>query len=114
MIAARSEVWWCDLGQPRGSAPALTRPAVIISDDRYNASAIQTVTVVGLTSNMRRAAQPGNVAIPAELSGLSRDSVANVTQLATIDTRALSERVGPLPAWLMQQIDDGLRRALAL
>lgn len=87
---------------------------MVISEDRYNASAIQTVTVVTLTANARRAAQPGNVAIPAEISGLSNESVANVTQLATVDRTALGERVGALPAWLMQQIDDGLRRALAL
>lgn len=110
----RGELWWCDLGEPRGSAPALLRPVVIISDDRYNASAIQTVTVVTLTANPRRAAQPGNVVVAADISGLSHDSVVNVTQLASVDRNALSERVGILPAWLMQQIDDGLRRALTL
>lgn len=114
MRRARGDVWWCDLGHPRGSAPALIRPAVIVSDDRYNASAIQTVTVVALTSNVRRAAQPGNVAVAAEISGLDRDSVANVTQVATIDIADLSERTGALPAWVMEQIDDGMRRALTL
>jgi mRNA interferase MazF len=107
-------VWWCDLGRPSGSAPALTRPVVVVSDDRYNASALQTVTVVALTSNLRRAAQPGNITLPAGVSGLERDSVANVTQLATVDKRALIERASALPGWLMQQLDDGLRQALAL
>ncbi len=114
MTPARGEVWWCDLGQPRGSAPALIRPVVIVSDDRYNASRLRTVTVVALTSNMRRAAQPGNVAIPSDVSGLDRASVANVTQVATVDIGDLAERVGALPAWVVEQIDDGLRRVLAL
>jgi mRNA interferase MazF len=113
-VIARGEVWWADLGLPRGSAPALRRPVLVISDDRYNASRLQTVTVVVLTSTMRRAALPGNLAVPADLSGLDRDSVVNVTQVATVDRGALEERAGQLPAWTMTQVDDGLRRALAL
>lgn len=110
----RGEVYWLDLGEPKGSAPALRRPTLIISDDRYNASALRTVTVAALTSNMKRAGQPGNVAVPAELSGLDRDSVVNVTQLITVDRAALSDACGTLPAELMAQVDAGLRRALSL
>lgn len=85
---------------------------IILSDDRYNASRLPTVTVVVLTSTARLAALPGNVAIAAELSGLDKDSVANVTQVATIDRAVLEERVGLLPVWLMTQVEDGVRRAL--
>lgn len=114
VVPARGEVWWSDLGLPRGSAPALLRPVLIISDDRYNASALRTVTVVAMTSNLKRAAQPGNVTVPAELSGADHESVINVTQVATVDVADLTERLGRLPPWLMEQIDDGLRRALSL
>lgn len=110
----RGQIYWLDLGEPKGSAPALRRPALIISDDRYNASALRTVTVAVLTSNMRRASQPGNVAVPAELSGLDRDSVVNVTQLATVDRSELSHKCGRLPTELMAQVDAGLSRALSL
>lgn len=113
-MIARGEIWWADLGSPRGSAPALRRPVLIVSDDRYNASRLRTVTVVVLTSTARLAALPGNVAVAAELSGCDKDSVVNVTQVATIDRTALEERAGQLPAWVMTQVDDGLRRALAL
>jgi mRNA interferase MazF len=113
-VIERGEVWWADLGLPRGSAPALRRPVLVVSDDRYNASRLATVTVVVLTSTARLAALPGNVAVAAELSGLDRDSVVNVTQLATIDRAALGSVAGHLPSWLMTQVDDGLRRALAL
>ncbi len=113
-MIARGEVWWADLGLPRGPAPALRRPVLVISDDRYNASRLKTVTVVVLTSTTRLAALPGNLAVPAELSGLDRDSVVNVTQVATVDRTALEERAGQLPTWAMTQVDDGLRRALAL
>ena len=113
-MIARGEVWWADLGAPRGSAPALRRPVLVISDDRYNKSRLQTVTVVVLTSTARLAALPGNVAVAAELSGLDKDSVVNVTQVATVGRAALDDRVAQLPTWLMTQVDDGLRRALAL
>ncbi|WP_445152830.1 type II toxin-antitoxin system PemK/MazF family toxin [Baekduia sp. Peel2402] len=114
MVIVRGEIWWADLGLPRGSAPALRRPVLVVSDDRYNRSTLRTVTVVALTSTTRLAALPGNVAIPADVSTLDRDSVANVTQLATIDRAALEERIGALPQWVMTQVDDGLRGALAL
>lgn len=113
-MIARGDVWWADLGSPRGSAPAFRRPVLVVSDDRYNASRLQTVTVVVLTSTARLAALPGNVAVAAELSGLEKDSVVNVTQVATIDRDALEHRAGQVPTWLMTQVDDGLRRALAL
>jgi mRNA interferase MazF len=110
----RGELWWADLGSPRGSAPALRRPVLIISADQYNRSELRTVTVVVLTSNSRLAALPGNVAVSSDLAGLDADSVVNVTQLATIDRAALEQRLGALPDWVMVQIDAGLERALAL
>lgn len=114
MVAGRGEIWWADLGLPRGSAPALRRPVLIVSADEYNRSRLHTVTVVVLTSTGRLAAVPGNVALPADLSGLPRESVVNVTQVATIDREALEERVGVLPEWVRAQVDAGLLRALAL
>jgi len=110
----RSELWWADLGLPRGSAPALRRPVLIISADQYNRSNLRTITVVVLTGNVQLAALPGNVAVPADVGNLEADSVVNVTQIATIDRSALEERIGALPDWLMAQIDAGLGRALAL
>jgi len=110
----RGELWWADLGLPRGSAPALRRPVLVISADHYNRSKLRTTTVAVLTSNVQLAALPGNVAVPADVGDLEADSVVNVTQLATIDRGALEERIGLLPDWLMAQVDAGLGRALAL
>jgi mRNA interferase MazF len=113
-VIARGELWWADLGLPRGSAPALRRPVLVVSADPYNRSRLLTVTVVVVTSTTRLAAVPGNVAVPADVSGLSGDSVVNVTQVATVDRGALEERIGAVPDWLLTQIDAGLRRALGL
>ncbi len=110
----RGELWWVDLGLPRGSAPALRRPVLIVSADQYNRSKLRTVTVAVLTGNARLAALPGNVTVPADVADLEADSVVNVTQVATVDRGALEERIGALPDWLMAQVDGGLGRALAL
>lgn len=110
----RGELWWADLGLPRGSAPALRRPVLIVSADQYNRSELRTVTVVVLTSNVRLTALPGNVAVPSDVSGMEADSVVNVTQVATVDRSVLEKRIGALPDWLMAQVDVGLERALGL
>jgi mRNA interferase MazF len=113
-VTVRGEIWWADLGLPRGSAPALRRPVVIISADQYNRSRLQTVTVAIVTTTAQLAALPGNVPIPADLGVLPVDSVINVTQIATVDREALDERAGALPDWLLAQLDTGLQRAIGL
>jgi mRNA interferase MazF len=110
----RGEVWWGDLGLPRGSAPALRRPLLIVSADQYNRSNLQTVTVAAVTTNTHLAVLPGNVAVPADFTDLPADSVVNVTQIVTVDRGMLEERIGAFPDWLMAQVDAGLSRALGL
>jgi mRNA interferase MazF len=110
----RGELWWADLGLPRGSAPALRRPVVVVSADQYNRSHLRTVTVAVITTNLQLAALPGNVAVPVDVADLEADSVVDVTQIATVDRSALEERIGALPDWLMARVDAGLGRALAL
>ena len=107
-------MWWADLGSPRGSAPALRRPVIVVSADFVNRSAIRTVSVVGLTSNVRWAGAPGNVLIAAGMAGMSQQSVANVTQLQTIERSDLDDKLGKLPRQVMRDIDAGLRRILDL
>jgi mRNA interferase MazF len=110
----RGELWWADLCLPRGSAPALRRPVLIVSADQYNRSNLRTVTVAVVTTNVQLALLPGNVAVPADVADLPEDSVVNVTQVATVDRQALEDRIGAAPDWLMAQVDTGLARALAL
>ncbi|HSP08576.1 MAG TPA: type II toxin-antitoxin system PemK/MazF family toxin [Candidatus Dormibacteraeota bacterium] len=114
MVIRRGEIWWADLGSPRGSAPALRRPVLVISADFVNLSALQTVSVVGITSNVKWAAAPGNVLIAKGVASLARESVVNLTQLQTIDRSDLDSRVGKLPRASMQDVDAGLRRVLDL
>jgi len=103
VVVAQGDVLWASLPEPTGSGPGFRRPVVVVQGDAFNASRIATVVVVPLTSNLRWAAAPGNVALTARRTGLPKDSVANVSQIVALDRRVLSERVGIL--------DD---RALAL
>ena len=97
MVIAQGEVWWADLAEPDGSAPGFRRPVVVVQGDAFNHSRIATVVCVVLTSNLRWAEAPGNVLLTARSTGLPKDSVANVSQLVTLDRASLSERVGALP-----------------
>ncbi len=110
----RGELWWADLGEPRGSAPALRRPVAIVQADAYNRSRLRTVIVVAVTTNLRLAAMPGNVFLPASATGLAEDSVANVSQVATLDRTNLDGKIGAVPHWLLTELDRGLHRVLAL
>lgn len=95
-MIAQGEVWWADLPAPEGSAPGFRRPVVVVQGDAFNRSALRTALCVPLTSNLRWAEAPGNVLLTARSTGLPRDSVANVTQLVTLDRSVLVERVGKL------------------
>lgn len=114
MDIGRGEIWWADLPEPQGSAPGYRRPVLIVQSDTVNRSRIATVTVVALTGNVRLVDAPGNVLIPAHASGLPRDSVANVTQVLTVNRDVLTERVRGLSPSLVKQVAVGLRFALDL
>ena len=103
-----------DFGAPLGSEPAKRRPGVVVSDDRFNRSRLNTATVVAVTSNLRLAVRPGNVSLPGGAAGLDRPSVVNVTQIATVDRRRLVSRSGRLTRADLARVDDGLRLALRL
>lgn len=97
MVISQGDVWWADLGEPVGSQPGFRRPIVVVQSDSFNRSKIATVVCVPLTSNLRLAEAPGNVLLDCRCTGLPKDSVANVSQLVTLDRAQLTERTGSLP-----------------
>lgn len=97
-MIAQGEIWWADLDEPTGSEPGFRRPVAVVQGDAFNRSALQTVVCVALTSNLRWGDAPGNVRLPARATGLPKESVANVSQLVTLDRDVLTERVGRLSA----------------
>ncbi|QEN09153.1 type II toxin-antitoxin system PemK/MazF family toxin [Oceanispirochaeta crateris] len=105
----RGEIWWVDLGIPFGSEPGYKRPVVVIQEDSFNKSRIQTVIVASVTSNLSLADAPGNVYLEKEESKLPKDSVINISQIVTLDKQRLIEKAAILPSTLMIEVDYGLR-----
>ena len=114
MVIQRGEIWWASLPKPAGSEPGYRRPVLVVQSDDFNRSRIATVIVLVITSNTRLAQAPGNVFLPQKLTGLPKDSVANVSQIVTVDKGFLTDRIGVLPPNLMEQIEKGLRLVLHL
>jgi mRNA interferase MazF len=97
---AQGDVWW--------AAPGFRRPVVVVQGDALNRSRIATVVCVVLTSNLKWATAPGNVALPSSVTGLPKESVANVSQLVTMDKTDLTERTGKLPRSKLDLVLSGI------
>jgi mRNA interferase MazF len=108
VVISQGEVWWADLAAPSGSGPGYRRPVVVVQGDAFNRSAIGTIVSVPLTSTLRWADAPGNVRLTARSTGLPRDSVANVSQIVTLDRSILTERVGKLARSKVDLILSGI------
>ena len=96
MVVAQGDVCWADLPDPKGSGPGFRRPVVVVQGNPLNRSRVATVVCVPLTSNLRWADAPGNVLLRARSTGLPKVSVANVSQILTIDRTLLTRQVGRL------------------
>ena len=108
MELRRSDIWWASLPAPG------RRPVLVIQSDAFNTSRIGTVIVAAITSNLELARAPGNVRVDAIQSRLPKDSVVNVSQLATIDRRILTEHITSLPGEIMERVDAGIRLVLTV
>src|SRR5881628_2845850 len=108
MVITQGEIWWADLPQPMGSGPGFRRPVVVVQGDSLNRSRIGTVVCIPLTSNVKWAKAPGNVMLSPRLTGLSRDSVANVSQIVSLDKALLTDRAGKLPGAQLALVLSGI------
>lgn len=104
----QGEIWWADLAEPTGAGPGFRRPIVIIQGNPFNESQIATVVCIPLTSNLNWATAPGNVLLKKKVTGLSKDSVANVSQIIALDRNVLTEKCGQLPDSYINQIFHGV------
>lgn len=99
---------WVDLPAPDDSSPGGRHPAVVLQHDRFNRTVLNTVVVVMLTSQLRYEAQPGNVRLHKGEAGLPKASVANVTQITTLDRASLSAKIGRVSRQRMAEIWQGV------
>jgi len=110
----RGEIWWAVLPSPSASEPGYRRPLLIVQSDDFTRSRISTVIAVVITSNLRLSEAPGNVLLSRKSSGLPKKSVANVSQLITVDKSFLTEKAGSLSPQILQDVEAGIRLVLSL
>lgn len=107
-MISQGEIWWADLPAPAGSGPGFRRPVVVVQCDALNRSLIATVVCVPLTSNLKWELAPGNVRLSARLTGLPKESIANVSQVIAIDREFLTTRAGKLPRRKLELLLAGI------
>ena len=108
MVIKQGDIYWVDLGQPFGSEPAFRHPYLVVQNNLFNNSRINTVVACALTSNFKRAESPGNILLDKDEANLPKQSVVNVTQIYTVDKRRLVEKIGRLSAKRMEQVLQGI------
>lgn len=109
MVIRQGDIFWVDLGTPSGSAPGYTHPHLVMQNDLFNQSKINTVVVCALTSNLKRAKAPGNVLLSKGEANLKKQSVVNISQIVTVDKADLIEKIGTLSSARVSQIIEGIR-----
>lgn len=109
MVITQGDIYWVELDEPVGSSPGYNHPHVVIQNNVFNQSRIQTVIVCALTSNLQRANAPGNVKLDVDEAGLAKQSVVVVSQVFTVDKSQLGEYIGTLSKKRVRQILEGVR-----
>ena len=112
MVIRQGDVYWIDLGEPARSEPGYRHPHVVIQNNVFNRSRINTVVVCVITSNLKRAEAPGNVRLEEREVNLPKPSVVNVSQIFTVDKRELDEKIGVLSQERMHEILEGVKLVL--
>ncbi len=109
MVIKQGEIYWVELGKPRGSEPGYRHPHIVIQNNVFNISKIKTVVVCVLTSNLKRAKAPGNVLLEKGEANLRKRSVVNISQIYTVNKNDLVEKIGQVSEKRLLQILDGIK-----
>jgi len=109
MVAKQGEIYWVDLGDPNGSEPGYRHPHIVIQNNIFNLSNINTVVVCSLTSNIKRAKAPGNVPLNKGEANLPKKSVVNISQIYTVNKSDLVEKIGRVSERKMSEILEGIK-----
>lgn len=112
MVIQQGDIFWIELDEPPGSAPGYTHPHVVVQNNVFNRSRINTVVVCALSSNLKRTAAPGNVLLEPGEANLPKQSVVIVSQLFTVDKSSLGDLIGTLSKRRVRQILDGIKLIL--
>ena len=108
MVIEQGEIYWVNLDEPSGSEPGYRHPHIVVQNNVFNASRINTVVVCSLTSNLKRGLSPGNVTLKKGEANLSKKSVVNITQIYTVNKDDLAEKIGKLTKNRLKEILLGI------
>ena len=111
----QGEVYWINLPEPRESEPGFRRPCVVVQNDTFNRSRIKTTVICILTTNLRLAKAPGNVALDEGEANLPKQSVVNVSQVLTVNKSDLLPelKIGQLSSSKISLVIKGLRLVIS-
>ncbi len=109
MVVNQGDVYWIELGEPMGSEPGYRHPHLVIQNNVFNRSRINTIVVCALTSNLKRAKAPGNVLLKNGEANLSKPSVVNISQIVTVDKSQLDEYIGSVSIKRINEILKGVK-----
>jgi mRNA interferase MazF len=109
VVIQQGEIYWLDLGEPKGSEPGFRHPHIVIQNNLFNTSQINTAVVCSLTSNLRRIAAPGNVLLNKGEANLPKKSVVNISQIFTVNKSELTEKIGQVSKQRFLEIFEGIR-----
>lgn len=108
----QGDIYWIEFEEPEGSEPGYKHPHVIVQNNLFNHSRINTVLVCPLTSNLKRGDSPGNVLLSKREANLPKSSIVNVSQVFTVNKSQLGDYVGTLSPERMRQVLDGIQLLL--
>lgn len=107
MVVAQGDICWAELSAPTRSEPGFRRPVLVVQGEAFNRSRIATIVCVALTSSLRLADAPGNVLLKGR-TGLPKESVANVSQVVTLDRSVLRRRIGHVSRAQLERVLAGI------
>jgi mRNA interferase MazF len=112
MVIRQGEIYWLNLEEPKGSEPGYKHPHVVVQNNIFNKSKINTVVLCSITSNLRRAEAPGNITLKKGEGNLKKKSIINISQIITVNKSDLTEKIGYLNPARIVEILSGIKLLL--
>ena len=109
MVIKQGEIYWVELDEPKGSEPGYRHPHIVIQNNLFNQSRINTVVVCALTSNLKRGNAPGNITLKKGEANIPKKSVVNISQIFTVNKTDLSEKIGALSKKRFSEVLEGVK-----
>jgi mRNA interferase MazF len=110
----RGEIWWADYGIPYGSEPGFRRPVIILQNDFFNNSKMNTTVVIPISSNSLLADVPGNIYLNKRDSKLGKDSIILASHIGVIDKERLVEKISKINKDIMEKIENNIMFVLGI